>query len=398
MVSWYKNLENTLLRTKEPNMMHHFIATTAFGLEALVAQELRSLGFSDLKTSNGKVAWHGPLQDVVKANLWLRCADRIMIILGDFPAFTFDELFEGTKALPWEDWLPENAYIHVNGRAHNSQLMSVSDCQSIAKKAIIEALKRRYQRQYFPEDGAAYRIELALRDDQVQIALDTSGASLHKRGYRTEAGTAPLKETLAAALVLLSRWEPSRVLADPLCGSGTIAIEAAMIGRNQAPGLERDFAAEHWTQCPAQWWQDARDAAHAAILCEPFRILASDLDYHVLKKAMQNAELARVSDYVAFQKLDLAQFRSRKKYGCIIANPPYGERLGEQKAAIQVAKTLGELQQQLDTWSFFILTSEKRFEHLFGKKADKKRKLFNGNIECHFYQFFGPWPSSHEKG
>lgn len=379
-------------------MKYDLIATSTFGLEAIVAQELKDLGFENLKTENGKVTFSGDERAIALCNTWLRTADRVLIKLAEFPAESFDELFDAASKINWSDIMPSNAKMHVNGKSIKSKLFSISDCQSIVKKAIIENMKKKYKKEWFSEDGELFKIEIALLKDIATITIDTSGPGLHKRGYREESGEAPLKETLASAMILLSKWEPSRVLADPFCGSGTIPIEAAMIAKNIAPGLKRNFVAENWSWLPPKIWKDVREEAESKIIKDlEFRILASDIEYRVLKIAKENAVKAGLEDYIAFQKLDMNDFSSKRKYGCIIANPPYGERIGEKERVRQLYKDYGQLFKRLETWSFFTLTSNPDFEWLFGKKASKNRKLYNGNIQCYFYQHFGPLPPRRDR-
>jgi putative N6-adenine-specific DNA methylase len=373
-------------------MEYSLIATSTFGLEGVVAQELRDLGYEDIVVENARVLFSGDERDIARCNLWLRTADRVIIKMAEFKAETFEELFQGTLAVKWGDFIPLNGKMHVVGKSIKSKLFSVSDCQSIVKKAIVEAMKKKYKKDWFDEDGPVYKIEVALLKDIVTLTIDTSGAGLHKRGYRGLAGEAPLKETLAAALVLLSRWEPSRILADPFCGSGTIPIEAALIAKNIAPGLHREFVSEEWPQIPKRIWNDVRNEAAEKINDLEFRILASDIDGGVLKTARVNAQKAGVSDLIAFQKISFEEFSSKKKYGCIISNPPNGERLGEIRQVERMYKEMGEVFSGLDTWSFFILTSHPEFQRIFGRKADKNRKLYNGKLQCYYYQYFGPLP------
>ncbi|PIQ28235.1 RNA methyltransferase [bacterium (Candidatus Blackallbacteria) CG17_big_fil_post_rev_8_21_14_2_50_48_46] len=378
------------------NTPQTLVAACSFGLEALVSEELRNLGIEILQTENGKVRFRGGQAELAKALLWLRTADRIGIELASFPAENFDELFDQTCALPWEDWLPPDAVMHITGRSHKSKLFSVRDCQALVKKALIKAMQRKYKLQTFPEDGALYKIEISMLNDQATLMLDTTGPSLHKRGYRSDAGEAPLKETLAAALVLLSRWEPSRILCDPCCGSGTIAIEAALIGLNRAPGLKRKFTAETWPEADLKLWKTLRTQAQEQELPGDFRILASDSDSKVLRKARQNAQNAGVSDQVAIQTLNLSEFRSRKKYGVLITNPPYGERIGEKAEVLALYKDLKALMDSQETWSWFVLSADHGLETAINRQASKRRKLFNGKIPCQYFQFFGPFPSRHD--
>jgi putative N6-adenine-specific DNA methylase len=369
------------------------MATAAFGLEAVVKRELQDLGMQDIQANNGYVDFVGDEAAIARANLWLRTADRVLIKVGQFEARTFDELFEGTKALAWADLLPKNAEFPVNGRSLQSQLSSVPACQSIVKKAIVERLKQTYAIQTFPETGPRYTIEVALHKDVATLTLDTSGDGLHKRGYRRLTAAAPIRETLAAALVLLSRWGPHRPFADPLCGSGTIAIEAAMIGSKVAPGHKRSFAAEHFAWMESGVWQQARSDAEAERLKDTdFHVVASDIDGEVLSLAEYHARQAGVGPLVRIVRQDVADFAPSESYGCVISNPPYGERLGEEREVRRLYQTMGRSFAKLDTWSKFIITSYPEFERAYGKKADKKRKLYNGRIQTNFYQYLGPLP------
>ncbi|MDS1030166.1 class I SAM-dependent RNA methyltransferase [Bacillota bacterium LX-D] len=373
------------------------IATATFGLEAVVARELKNLGYEDQKIDNARVIFSGDESAICRTNLWLRSADRVLIKMGEFQALSFAELFEQTKALPWADWLPEDACFPVEGKSIKSKLHSVPNCQAIVKKAIVEKMKESYGKSWFEETGPRYLIEVALLKDMVTLTIDTSGAGLHKRGYRKLASGAPLKETLAAAMIQLSYWNPERILIDPCCGSGTIPIEAALIGLNMAPGLNREFVSEKWPNISKGLWQEARQEANDLIKREQkLSILGSDIDGQVLSLARYHIAQAGVEGQVAVQKLPLAELRSRKKYGCIITNPPYGQRLGELKEAEALYKEMGKVFQSLDTWSIYVLTSHHNFESLYGRKADRKRKLYNGRIECNYYQYYGPRPPKQE--
>jgi len=373
-------------------LKYTIIATSAFGLESIVARELRKLGYEDLGIENGRVSFTGDERDIVRCNMWLRTADRVLIEIARFKATDFEELFQGVLKVPWENIIPNDGKMHITGKTVRSKLFSLSACQSVVKKAVIEAMKRKYGPSEFPETGPVYKIEVSLLKDTVSLTIDTTGPGLHKRGYRQDKGEAPLRETLAAGIVLLSGWKPDRILVDPLCGSGTIAIEAALIGKNIAPGLKRSFVSETWWQIPEHIWHLVREEAQKQINDVSFRILASDHDALVLKKARENSQRAGVSDYVVFQKLSVNEFRSRKKYGYIICNPPYGERLGETSEVEKLYRTMGTAFSQLDMWSFFILTAHSGFQQLFGRKATKNRKLYNGMIQCYFYEYFGPRP------
>lgn len=374
------------------------IAAATFGLEALVAQELRNLGYLDQRVENGKVTFTGDLGAICTSNLWLRTADRIKLKMGEFQATTFDELFDQTQALPWADWLPENATFPVEGKSIKSKLFSVPDCQAIVKKAVVESLKRRYHRNWFPENGPLYKIEVALLKDTATLTVDTTGPGLHKRGYRTLIGEAPLKETLAAAMIMLSRWHHDIALVDPFCGSGTIPIEAALMGLNIAPGLNRSFTSEDWPQIPMELWTEARQAAReSARFDRELHIIGNDIDKEVLKVARRNAEAAGLSELIHFQANSVQDLSSSRKYGKIICNPPYGERIGEREEVAQLYREMGRVFSKLDTWSFYILTSNPDFEQLFGKPATKKRKLYNGNIKVDFHQYYGPRPPMSRK-
>lgn len=368
------------------------IATATFGLEAVVARELRALGYKDIEVENSRVIFKGTAEDICRTNLWLRSADRVLIRIGEFKALSFDELFEKTRALPWEDLLPEDAEFPVQGKSVKSQLFSVSDCQAIVKKAIVERLKQKYDRSWFEETGPRYVLEVGILKDIVTLTIDTSGAGLHKRGYRQLASRAPLKETLASALVGLSYWNTERQLIDPFCGSGTIPIEAAMRGLNIAPGLNREFDAERWPQIPRKLWEEARNQARDEIKKEDFRILGYDIDSRVLGIARHNARLAGVEEYVDFHKLSFSEFSSKVKYGCIICNPPYGERLGERREVQDLYREMGKKFKDMDTWSIYVLTADEEFERFYGRKANRKRKLYNGRIKVDYYQYYGPRP------
>jgi len=365
------------------------------GLEALVARELHALGYPDARAANGLVAFGGDWSAVARANLWLRTGERVLIRVGRFAARTFDELFDQTKALPWDELLPEDALFPVDGKSHDSTLTSVPACQAVAKKAVVEALKRRYKRDVFAETGPRFRILVALDKDVATLTLDTTGIGLHKRGYRTLTAEAPLRETLAAALVSLARWSPDRVLADPLCGSGTIPIEAALIARNRAPGLSREFDSSTWPVIPATVWQEARAEAEAAIDRDVsiLGISGSDRDQAALDMARYHAQRAGVASDVTFERRAVQDFASRRKYGVVVTNPPYGERLGEEAEATALYREMSAAFGRLETWSFFVLTSHPDFERHFGRVATRKRKLYNGRIRCDLYQYFGPLPA-----
>lgn len=375
------------------------IATSTFGLEAVVARELHWLGYEAKIIQPGRVLFAGDESDICRTNLWLRTADRILMRLDTFEARDFGQLFDRTRALPWEDWLPVEAEFPVSGRSVKSQLSSVPACQKIVKKAVVERLKAAYKVEWFAETGPKYSLEVALLNDQAMLTIDTSGPGLHKRGYRPLTSKAPLKETLAAALVLLSVWRPERPLVDPFCGSGTIAIEAALIGRNMAPGLNRTYSAEAWPRLPASLWEAARQQARAAArpdLPDPGnrvpRIIGTDLDEGVLGLARFHAEKAGVAADIHFQQRSFAELSSKRPYGCVICNPPYGQRLGQSAEALALHRAMPDVFRRLKTWSFYILTALPDFEAVVGQPATRRRKLYNGRIECTYYQFLGPKP------
>lgn len=379
-------------------MKYQLIAPAAFGLEAVTARELQRLGFEDTRTEDGRVFFCGDAFDVARANLWLRTAARVQICLAKFPAVTFEELFQGVKKIPWEEWLPKDARFPVDGRSVKSTLFSISDCQAITKKAIVERLKQTYKQDYFEETGDLYRIEVALLRDTVTITLDTSGAGLHKRGYRKIAGEAPLKETMAAALIDLTFWKPGRILVDPMCGTGTIPIEAALITENRAPGLTRTFTAEAWKPF-ADAFAKAREEARDLIRpCKEITVFGGDIDAKAVDVSQACARLAGVSHALRFEKADMRKFASKESYGFLLTNPPYGERLGQEEEVQAIYRDLGKVYRSLDNWSCYVITAHPEFEKLFGRKADKRRKLFNGRLPCQYYQYLGPKPPKAPRG
>ncbi|WP_027417947.1 THUMP domain-containing class I SAM-dependent RNA methyltransferase [Aneurinibacillus terranovensis] len=374
------------------------IATSTFGLESVVAEEVKKLGYEGAKVENGKVTFTADKLAICRANLWLRTADRVRLKVGEFKALTFDELFEKTKVLPWAEWIPVNGEFPVEGKSVKSTLFSVSDCQAIVKKAVVESLKQSYHKSWFDENGPLYKIEVALHKDIATLTIDTTGPGLHKRGYRRLISGAPLKETMAAAMIQLARWRPDFPLHDPFCGSGTIPIEAAMIGRNIAPGMNREFVCEDWPAISRTLWQDARRETHdLADYDRPLEISGTDIDGEMIHIAKENAEEAMLEDAVTFKRLPVHALSSKASHGSIICNPPYGERLGEKKEVEQLYKTMGQVFAGLDGWSYYILTSFPEFEQFFGRKADKNRKLYNGNIKSYFYQYHGPRPRTRNK-
>lgn len=374
-------------------MKYELIATSAMGLESLVAKEVRELGYN-CNVENGKITYKGDELTIARSNLWLRTADRIKLKAGEFKAFTFDELFEKTKAIPWEQFLPENAEFPVSGKSQKSKLFSVSDCQAIVKKAIVERLRKHYKKTtWFEENGPLFKIEVSLVKDVATLTIDTSGSGLHKRGYRVAQGEAPLKETLAAALVMLTNWTADRPFADPFCGSGTIPIEAALIGQNIAPGFNRDFVSESWGWIADSVWDEARvEVEDLAKYDQALDITGSDIDHRMIKVSQENAFEAGLGDLIQFKQMRVQDFTTDKDYGVMVSNPPYGERLGERETVERMYKEMGEVLSPLDTWSLYIMTSHEKFEEFFGKKATKKRKLFNGFIRTDLYQYWGKRP------
>lgn len=369
------------------------IATTTFGLEAVVKRELLNLGYRDLEVENGKVTFKGTEKDIPIANLWLRSAERVLLKLGEFKVTSFEELFEKTKALPWDEWITEDGEFTVEGKSINSKLYSVPDCQAIVKKAVVEKLKSKYKKDWFEETGAKFTIEVSILKDIATLTIDTSGSGLHKRGYRLNSVKAPLKETLAAALVQLSFWNYERLLVDPFCGSGTIPIEAAMIGKNIAPGIQRSFASEDWPRVRKEHWKAARVEARKAIKQERnLNIIASDIDREAVKIAEKNAFEIGVDDCIQFINKDVLDHNLQEEYGVIISNPPYGEKMGEIKNVENLYVQLGKKFKKLDTWSIYILTANENFEKLYARKASRRRKLYNGRIKVDYYQYYGPRP------
>ncbi|MGX6961280.1 THUMP domain-containing class I SAM-dependent RNA methyltransferase [Vagococcus xieshaowenii] len=369
------------------------MATAASGIEAIVGQELRDLGI-DCEVENGRAIFHGDIETIATANLWLRTADRIKIIVAEFEATTFEQLFDQTNAIAWEELLPMDANFPVAGKSIKSKLFSVSDCQAITKKAIVKRLSDYYSRYgRLPETGALYQLEVALLKDKVTITLDTTGPSLFKRGYRIDKGGAPLKENMAAALIKLSKWRGDRPFYDPVCGSGTICIEAALIAHNIAPGFNRDFACEEWAWVdPAIFDKVRAEAEEKANYDVEVDILGGDIDGRMIQVAKKNAQEAGLANSITFKQMQLSDFTTDKEYGVIIANPPYGERLGEEASVHKLYKQMGDVYRPLDTWSKYILTSDLEFEKYYGERATKKRKLYNGAIRTDLFQFWGKRP------
>lgn len=371
-------------------MNFKLIATCAAGIESIVGNELKHLGYK-VNVENGRVRFDGDVADIAKTNLWLRTADRIKIVVGEFTAKTFEELFQGVESLNWEDFLPLDAEFPVAGKSQKSTLHNVPSVQAITKKAIVTKMSTVYHRRTkLPETGALYPIEVAINKDKVLITLDTTGSSLFKRGYRVNKGGAPLKENMAAALVLLARWYPEMPFVDPVCGSGTIPIEAALIGCNIAPGLKRNFAFENWDWVDKGIVKQAREQAQAAIKKDvDLDISGYDIDGSMIEIAKENAVQAGVQDIVNFKQMAVKDFKTDKINGVIVANPPYGERLSDKEHVHQLYQQMGKLYQPLTSWSKYILTSDLQFEQFYGTKATKRRKLYNGSLRTDFFQYWG---------
>lgn len=373
------------------------IAPCHFGLEAVLKREIIELGYEITSVEDGRVTFIGDAEAVCRANVFLRTAERILIKVGQFHAETFDELFEGTKALPWEEYLPQNAKFWVAKAASvKSKLFSPSDIQSIMKKAMVERMRKVYRVNWFPEDGDAFPIRVFLHKDEVTVSLDTTGESLHKRGYRKLTAKAPIAENLAAALIMLTPWNKTRILVDPFCGSGTIPIEAAMMAANMAPGMNRSFLAESWMHIISrkEWYACMDEAAELVDFSQMPDIQGYDIDDEMVRIARENAKLAGVEQYIHFQRRGIEALSHPKKYGFIITNPPYGERLEDKNTIASIYRTLGERYRQLDSWSLYMITSYEDAQQMIGRKADKNRKIYNGMLKTYYYQFMGPKPGS----
>ena len=371
------------------------IAPCHFGMEAVLKREIQDLGYDVSRVEDGKITCIGDMEAVCYANVFLRSAERILIKIGTVHAETFDELFEGTRALPWEKYIPEDGKFWVaKATSIKSKLFSPSDIQSIMKKAMVERLKKVYHKEWFTEDGASYPVRVTFMKDEAVIGLDTSGESLHKRGYRKLTSKAPITETLASALILFTPWKKNRILVDPFCGSGTFPIEAAMIAANMAPGMNRSFLADRWTNLiPKKTWYDVMDEAHDVLdLHVDTDIQGYDIDPNVVKAARENAKMAGVDHLIHFQQRPVSELNHPKKYGFVITNPPYGERIEEKKNLPQLYREIGEAFTRLDCWSEYVITAYEDAEKYIGKKADKNRKIYNGMMKTYFYQFQGPKP------
>lgn len=379
---------------------YELIAPCHFGLEAVLKREIYDLGYDITKVEDGRVTFIGDEEAICRANVFLRTAERILLKAGQFHAETFDELFEGIKAISWEDYIPEDGKFWVaKASSIKSKLFSPSDIQSIVKKAMVERLKQKYHKNWFEETGASYPLRLFLMKDEVTVAIDTSGESLHKRGYRTMTSKAPITETLAAALIMLTPWRKDRILIDPFCGSGTFPIEAAMMAAGIAPGMNRNFTAENWTNLiDRQLWYDTVEEAAEQVDTEiEVDIQGYDIDGEVVKAARENAKRAGVDHLIHFQQRPVSALSHPKKYGFIITNPPYGERLEEKEALPELYTEIGEAFRRLDSWSAYMITSYADTERYIGRKADKNRKIYNGMLKTYFYQFLGPKPPKRNK-
>jgi putative N6-adenine-specific DNA methylase len=374
------------------------IATATFGLEKVVKNEVIALGFENIKVSEGKVEFEATLGDIPRANLWLRSADRVLLKMGEFAAFTFDELFEKTKALPWENLITKDGKFDVNGKAVKSTLGSIRACQSIVKKAVVERLKEKYNKEWFEETGPEFTIQISMLKDVAVLTIDTSGAGLHKRGYREAGGEAPLKETLAAALVLLSFWDADRILIDPMCGSGTILIEAAMIARHIAPGLQRGFASEKWPAIDEDYWSESRLAARDVIIpVHKLQLFGYDIDAKSIEVCKSNATIAGVEDVILFERKDIRDLWIDKQYGIVISNPPYGVRMSDFKDINEIYIAINKAFRKKWGWSLYILTADELFPSYFKRaRPDRVRKLYNGNIKVNYYQYYGDRPTEND--
>ena len=375
------------------------VATCMFGLEKILGEEIDALGLKRLDTMDGRVTFEGTEADIPRANIHLRCAERVFVHMGAFPARSFAELFDGTKSIPWEDWISRADAFPVKGHSIKSGLTSLPDCQSIVKKAVVERLKEKYGISWFEETGVRYQIEFFIFKDIAHLMIDTSGVALHKRGYRPEAGAAPLRETLAAALVYTARPKEDILFWDPFCGSGTIAIEAAMLVSGRAPGLGRSFAGEDFANIPGALWNTAREEAQARIRTDcHFEVYASDIDEDILDITYENALRAGVEEYLNIFQADARHIKKEDRKGTVVCNPPYGERMGEREEIERLYQQLGGSFKALYPWQIYVLTSSDRFDRLYGQRADKVKKLYNGMLPCYLYEYFKPAEARDEKG
>lgn len=368
---------------------YDLVCPCLLGVEGLVAEELRDMGAENVRPENGRVVLDGSPEMIARANIRSRFSERVLVLLGTFEATSFDALFRAVKALPWSDWIGREDTFPVKGRCLSSTLMSVPDCQAIIKKAVVESLKEKYHIERFPEEGPVYQIQFLIMKDKVSVMLDTSGVGLHKRGYRKNATEAPIKETLAAVMAKLSRVRSDGTLIDPFCGSGTIVIEAALLAMHIAPGIHRHFAAEKWRAVSGSIWEAERRAARALERRgEGFHAFGYDIDPEAVRLTLENAKKAGVQDFVNAAVRDIRDFDNSGEFGCVICNPPYGERLLDTRAAQELYKTMGRVFTPKRGWSYSMICPDEQFEGFFGKKADKRRKLYNGMIKCQYYMYF----------
>ncbi|MFT5525319.1 MAG: 23S rRNA G2445 N2-methylase RlmL [Pirellulaceae bacterium] len=378
-------------------MALELIATAAFGLEAIVVRELRALGYEAKTIQPGRILFTGEEEAICQANIWLRSSDRLLIRVGNFEATDFGQLFDQTVDLPWERWLSSSDAFPVVGKSVGSQLHNVPTCQKMVKKAIVERLRKAHGVETLDETGPKHSVEVSVLKDEVTLSIDTTGEGLTRRGYRKMVGSAPLRETMAAAMIQLSYWNEKRLFLDPFCGTGTIPIEAAMIARNRAPGMHREFAAEHWPTVAPALWNKTRE--HARDVEKPRlarKLLASDIDPQAIELARYHARQAGVENDIEFKIRDFFEFRSGEAFGCLFANPPYGHRMGEGADVLEMYDHLPDVFSELEEWSYWILTAESNFEHIVGKEADRRRKLYNGRIQCTLYQYYGARPPREE--
>ncbi|MBQ3865808.1 MAG: class I SAM-dependent RNA methyltransferase [Clostridia bacterium] len=366
------------------------VATCLFGLEKFVGEEIDSLGYRRIDTRDGRVLFEAPLSGIARANVFLRCAERVLILMGEFASPDFDSLFEGVKALPWERWIGQDDAFPVKGHSVRSALVSLPDCQKIVKKAVVERLKGEYGVSWFSEEGTRMQIEFFILNDRAQLLLDTSGDPLFKRGYRREAGAAPIRETLAAAMVRVARPREDVLFWDPFCGSGTIPIEAAMLMEDRAPGMDRPFLGEAFLDLPESIWREARAEARDRVKKTAFEAFGSDIDPAVLDLARANAERAGVADRIRFFPKNALALETGGRRGTVVCNPPYGERLESQTDAVKLYRAMGAHWKNLDRWQIYVITSDPDFQTHYGRRADKVRKLYNGMIKCFYYQFYRP--------
>ena len=369
-------------------MEYEYVATCLFGLEKFVGEEIEALGYKRTETMDGRVTFIGDISAIARCNMWLRCAERLYIKLGSFDARSFTELFDGTRALPWEQWIGCDDAFPVKGHSVRSALMSIPDCQSIVKKAVVERLKAEYGIERFCEEGSKYQIDFFILDDKATLMIDTSGAPLHKRGYRPVAGAAPLRETLACAMVKLSRPRENVLLWDPMCGSGTIPIEAALLMTNTAPGLFRQFVSEDFYDIPEKVWRDAREEARSLVRTTEFKAYASDISPEMVALTAANVKRAGMDGVIKCFVKDALTIGAGGMRGTVVCNPPYGERLLDIKTAEQLYRDMGKSFAKLDKWQIYVLTSDEEFERYYGRRADKIRRLYNGMLKCNYYQFF----------